>query len=133
MNRHRRKHDDDEDDDDRRVIPDGGVVRVAMPFMDAVQPSVASHGLSVHDVTGGRAGYRPGFVLDASADTREEAAAAYDERSEWMANAWRRPAHAADQDDPPSANLSDAQLRDRAAKAYDERSRWMANAWRKNK
>jgi hypothetical protein len=88
ITRRRRRHDDD-DDDGRRVIPDGGVVRVAMPFMDAMQRSVALNAVSAHDV-GNPAGHRPGFRLADDDEHRQAAEDAYRERTEWMANAWRK-------------------------------------------
>jgi hypothetical protein len=88
-----RRRDDDEDDDDRvsrgRVARDGEIVRVPMAFMDAMQRSVALNAVSAHDV-GNPAGHRPGFRLADDDEHRQAAEDAYRERTEWMANAWRK-------------------------------------------
>jgi hypothetical protein len=81
------------------------------------------------------AGHRPGYIFVADAALRDAAAIAYEERNEWLQNAWRhRHAHADDQDEderpslPRSCTLADAQAA--AERAYEDKIERLKNAWR---
>jgi hypothetical protein len=82
-------------DDD--VVPDGGALRVPMPFMDALGEAtrrVARGDAAlppVYDGLGNPAGHRAGFVFGPD-ELTADAAAAYAEFKARLADAWRQPA-----------------------------------------
>jgi hypothetical protein len=86
-------------DDDDVEIPDGGRVRVPLYLMDAAQRAVATDGLRLHDGMGNPAGHKRGYVFGGNVEHGQRAAAAYDERTKLLQNAWRNPAAAAERNE----------------------------------
>src|SRR5262249_4830974 len=129
----------------------GGVVRVPMPFMDALSArtarAFADNKAAVLDLMGAPAGHRPGYAVaaDVRDDPTEAARQLYIQR---LTNAWRGPvadnAEGVSTSDPPDdiAQLPIAQqLADSADAAADleavraayhaEYVRRISNAWKK--
>jgi hypothetical protein len=83
------------DDDD--IVPDGGVVRVPMPFMDALSARTnrafmrdSMRGPLVLDLMGAPAGHRPGYVMPTD-DWDDPTEAARQLYIQGLTNAWRGP------------------------------------------
>jgi hypothetical protein len=81
-----------EDDD---VVPDGGFVRVPLPFMDALSARTNRAFMRdsvreplVLDLMGAPAGHRPGYAVAADDDYDDTARQLYIQR---LTNAWRGP------------------------------------------
>jgi hypothetical protein len=130
-----------EDDD---IVPEGGTLRVPIPFMDALSAATrrvfagADAALPVvHDGLGNPAGHRAGFVFG-PAELRDDAAAAYAERSALLNDAWRSPS--AQSRSAPRQGKDDCNdaggrgdkpaTRDAAAAAYAAYVARISNAWR---
>jgi hypothetical protein len=132
-----------EDDD---IVPDGGTVRVAIPFMDAL--SAATRRVfrddalpPTYDGMGNPAGRRPGFVFGPPGLTAD-AAAAYAAFKAWLSDAWRSPsAHPGVErdngednndrgDDGTRGTGGEGRATHYAAAAYADYCTRIANAWR---
>ena len=113
------------DDDD--IIPDGGHVRVALPFMDHL-PVEVRRALSItdggtDDVRVSSLGHRPGFAVAAVKDE-----AARDKYIRNVGDAWKNPPP--EQPTQPLASSSprpSTQDAEQAYRAYVDR---ISNAWR---
>ena len=112
-----------EDDD---VVPDGGFVRVPMPFMDHLPPEVRrAFGLcdaSVHDGMGHPAGHKPGYAFGGDRSCYLDAREHYIRE---LQDAWRSK--------PPDASSTGNDRRttgDATVDAHTEYQRRLTNAWR---
>jgi len=126
-----------EDDD---VVPDGGFLRVPLPFRDAMSAAARDYFRraaalpAVHDGLGRAAGHRTGFVFGPR-ELTADAATAYAERSALLRDAWRQPAspgRSRDCDDDRKDARdrgNDPATRDAAA-AYAAYVSRISNAWR---
>jgi hypothetical protein len=121
LDRHGRPLPDDED-----VIPDGGHVRVALPFMDHLSAemrralSLADGGT---DIQGFIPGHRPGFAVAAVKDE-----AARDKYIRNVGDAWKNsPPEQPTQPFGLSSPRPSAQDAEQAYRAYVDR---ISNAWR---
>src|SRR5262245_52029739 len=84
-------------DDDDDIVPDGGYLRVPMPFMDALSEATRrafardnAAPPAVHDGLGNPAGQRTGFVFGPD-ELKRDAAVAYGELKQRLSDAWRSP------------------------------------------
>jgi hypothetical protein len=116
-------------DDDEDIIPDGGRIRVPMPFMDHhLSPEVRrAFGLADQDnldPQGFLRGHRPGFAPTPKTDA---AIKAYENRSQRLQDAWKHPAPV--QAKPPAPAGARSSAHDAGA-AYERRNKWLQNAWR---
>jgi hypothetical protein len=115
------------------LLADGERLNVPLTFMDA-------NTRAVHDAlaskTQPRYGFRRGYAfadaLRASHDACEDAASAYDARSERLQNAWRKD-HQQDGGHASQRASTLDELRTAAEDAYRGRSERLANAWRTNR
>jgi hypothetical protein len=121
-------------DDD--VVPEGGTLRVPIPFMDALsapmQRAFADAALpAVRDGLGNPAGHRTGFVFGPR-ELTADAATAYSGFKARLADAWRSPSartrsaprHGEDDRNDDRESVTDA------AAAYADYCTRVANAWR---
>ena len=121
LDRHGRPLPDDDD-----IIPDGGRVRVALPFMDHLSVEMRrALGLADGgtDMQGFIPGHRPGFAVAAVKDE-----AARDKYIRNVGDAWKNPPP--EQPTQPLASSSprpSAQDAEQAYRAYVDR---ISNAWR---
>src|SRR5262245_16133302 len=101
--------------EDENIVPDGGRIRVPMPFMDHLPPEVRrAFGLcdaSVHDGMGHPAGHKPGYVFGADRSCYLDAREQYIRE---LRDAWRPKAAAA------SSNNERSPSGDARADAYTE-------------
>ena len=115
------------DEDDDGILKDGEGIRVSLFMMDELQRTVAADAAARG---GHRSGYQVGgasIMSDAQrAAVTDERTAAYEERSQWLADAWRTPSSKPVND--ADKQMNDATL-DREA-AYDEYRKWLQDAWR---
>jgi hypothetical protein len=105
---------------DDYVVQDGEAITVPVQLMDDD---------GIVDAFGGPAGYRRGYAFDAAAATARRAALdAYEERSRWLEDAWRKK----DQElaDPPRTQ-ADAQAA--AAAAYDAKCQRLRDGWKEGR
>ena len=112
--------DDDEDDEDNNIVPDGGMVRVPMRFMDAAQRRVSD------------------MIRRAYGDDDELAAAraaamdAWEKRGQYLRDAWRGPGNPAPDRTrgKPLHDMTLDEARAAAEAAWERRGEWLRNAWR---
>jgi hypothetical protein len=120
------------DDDYEGEVPDGGVVRVRLDMMDAVQRAVAGMG-----------DHQPGYRPESDAAVRDARAAARDAREAMIKraeNAWRAPARDAAEPDaaeglprrhrPEPDDITPAARKERAYKAYVD---GLSRAWQQGR
>jgi hypothetical protein len=114
------------DDDD--IIPDGGSVRVALPFMDHLSVEMRrALGLTMDggtDVQGFIPGHRPGFAVAAVKDE-----GARDKYIRKLGDAWKNPPteQPTQRTTPSSAPKPSMHDAEQAHRAYVDR---ISNAWR---
>jgi hypothetical protein len=118
------------------VLADSERFSMPMQFMDSEARSLADHlganygGARIVDGFGVAAGHKPGFLYEgANIQLQDAAAAAYEQRSAYLRNAWRKDDREPS-DDAPQRQLTLDELQARAAGAYEDRRIRMANAWR---
>ena len=124
------------------VVPDGGTVRVPIPFMDALSLATrrALDAVSppvLHDGLGNPACHRAGFVFGPD-ELRRDAVAAYADLKRQLADAWRSPlprsrsAPRPDEDDRNDDRNDDRSGRGThdAAAAYAAYVARISNAWK---
>src|SRR5262245_10690391 len=118
-------------DDD--VVPDGGALRVPLPYMDhmaqEVRRALQDEKPVLHDGMGNPAGYRAGYVFgdDQSERRRANARALYIRE---LQDAWRSKPR---QPKPANASPTDNELSttgDARVDAYSDYKQRIANAWR---
>ena len=107
--------------EDEDIVPDGGRVRVALPFMDHLPPEVRrAFGLCdarVHDGMGHPAGHKPGYIFGGDRSSYSNAREHYIRE---LQDAWR----------PKPADANERSVTDAIGDAYTEYRQRMANAWR---
>ena len=111
--------------EDEDIVPDGGRVRVALPFMDHLPPEVRrALGLcdaSVHDGMGHPAGHKPGYIFGGDRSSYSNAREHYIRE---LQDAWRSKRIEASSTNERSTS-GDAKV-----DAYTEYRQRISNAWR---
>jgi hypothetical protein len=115
-------------DDDDDIIPDGGMLRVAMPFMDHLSTEVRrALGLQdgVIDRIAHPAGYHQPGSIPISDELRIRAMQARDSYISWLGQAWKNPLS-----EQPTKQSSPRSSNDEAEQAYRAYVDRISNAWR---
>jgi len=114
------------------LVPDGGTVRVPMPFMDHAMNETLKRAFGmkssapvIHDGMGNPAGYRAGYAFcEEFDDIRAKGRLDYCKK---LADAWRHPTpqREGDRQDKRSQRLTDGEA------AWNDMRVCLSNAWRK--